>query len=411
MIRFERFELENGLKVLLHKDITTEIVAVNILYDVGSRDEDEHKTGLAHLFEHLMFEGSKNIPKYDEPLQKVGGSNNAFTSNDLTNYYLTLPKANLETAFWLESDRMLELNFCQEKLDIQRKVVIEEFKQSYLNKAYGDSWAVLRKMVYKVHPYKWSTIGKNIAHIENATLEDVKDFYFRFYRPNNAILVVVGNITMEELFPLVKKWFGDIPSGIMNKRNLPIEPVQREARYKTIIKDVPSNKIFKAYHACDRRDEGYYSLDMLSDVLSNGKSSRLYRQLVRKQKIFSQIDAYITGSIDSNLLVVEATLNEGIDIKKADMAIVTELEKIRKEAPSLRELNKVKNKIEMNLELGMLNILNKAYMLAYNELIDGNTMSQNELILYQKVTAQDIQKTSEKVLNPKNCSTLYYLKK
>lgn len=411
MIYFERFTLGNGLKVLLHREPVSELAVVNLLYDVGARDEDETKTGFAHLFEHLMFEGSQNIPKFDEPLQMVGGTNNAFTTNDLTNYYITLPLINIETAFWLESDRMAGLNFSEEKLKIQRKVVIEEFKQTYLNQPYGNAFSHLRKIAYKVHPYKWSTIGKNISHIENAKLDDVKDFFNKFYHPNNAILVVVANMGMEELFPIVTKWFGSIPAKVKPIRKLPQEPVQRQARNKTIYGHVPSNRIIKAYHACDRRHKDYYALDLLSDILSNGKSARLYTELVKKHKLFSQIDAYIMGSIDNNLFVIDAILHDGIATNKAEKAIARELEKIMTIPPSEKELSKVKNKVEMNLELGLLNMLNKAYVLAYNELIDGNTQTLNEKLLYNAVGSKDIQNVASSVLRPTNCSTLYYLKK
>ncbi|MCB0409604.1 MAG: insulinase family protein, partial [Flavobacteriales bacterium] len=291
MITFEKFELENGLKVIVHQDKSTPIVAFNLLYDVGARDEDENKTGFAHLFEHLMFGGSINVPNFDEPLQKVGGDNNAFTSNDITNYYITLPKENLETAFWLESDRMLSLAFTDKSLEVQRQVVIEEFKQNYLNQPYGDVWLLLRPLAYSKHPYKWATIGKEIAHIENATMEDVKDFFFHHYLPNNAILCIAGNIRTEEIKTLTQKWFGEILKGNVKERNLTVEPKQTKERRLQVERDVPSNAIYKAYKMCKRSDNDYFATDLLSDILSMGNSSRLYTSLIKEQKLFSDINA------------------------------------------------------------------------------------------------------------------------
>ncbi|MBE9491597.1 MAG: insulinase family protein, partial [Bacteroidetes bacterium] len=259
MIDFDKFELNNGLKVIVHQDTSTPIVAMNILYDVGARDEDPDKTGFAHLFEHLMFGGSENIPKYDVPLENAGGENNAFTNNDITNYYLTIPKQNMELAFWLESDRMLQLAFSEKSLEVQRNVVIEEFKQSYLNQPYGDIWLLLRPLAYKLHPYQWTTIGKDISHIENATRKDVKAFYRKFYNPNNAILTVAGDIEMKEIEKLAQKWFGSIESFPKHERNLPLEPKQLEQRHLRVKRNVPFDSIYKAYHMCKRTDEDYYT--------------------------------------------------------------------------------------------------------------------------------------------------------
>lgn len=411
MLTFERFELDNGLKVLIHKDITTAMVAVNIVYNVGARDEDENKTGFAHLFEHLMFGGSANIPKYDEPLQRVGGENNAFTSNDITNYYLSLPSANIETAFWLESDRMLQLDFSEKSLSVQKNVVCEEFRQSYLNQPYGDAWALLRALTYKKHPYKWPTIGKNVKHIEDATLQDVKDFFYKHYRPNNAIMTVAGNVDSKEVMKSVKKWFGNIPGGDVKVRNLPKEPHQNKARQKTVYRKVPYNKIYKAYHTCARTDAEFYTVDLISDILSGGKSARLYRELVLKKKLFSSIDAYITGSFDNDIFVITGTLTEGVDMKKAEEAINIEIEKIKNKLVVSRELNKVKNKVEVNYELGLIGVLNKAMYLSVNELIDGNKSLNKELDFYNAVTAAQIKEQAHIIFNKNNCSTLYYMAK
>ncbi len=411
MLAFERFELNNGLKVLLHKDPDTEIAAVNILYDVGARDEHPKKTGFAHLFEHLMFGGSQNIPKYDEPLEKVGGENNAFTSNDITNYYLSLPRHNIETAFWLESDRMAALDFSERKLAIQKSVVIEEFKESYLNQPYGDTWAILRKMAYKVHPYQWQTIGKSIKHIKNAQLQDVKDFFYKFYRPDNAILSVAGNLEPHTMMPMIEKWFGDIPAGKKHIRDLPQETAQRKHRRKTVLRDIPFNKIFKAYHSCKRTDKAYYAIDLMSDILSNGKSSRLYNNLVKKKKLFASIDAYITGSLDNNLFVFEGTINNGIDVKDAEKAIEIEIADLCHKKVKEKELLKVKNKVEATLALSLLNVTHKAMLLAINELIDGNTKTLKDIEYYKMVTPDDILNQAQTIFNTNNCSTLHYLKK
>jgi zinc protease len=328
MIKFEKFELENGLKVIVHQDDTTPIVAFNLLYDVGARDENENKTGFAHLFEHLMFGGSVNIPNFDEPLQFVGGDNNAFTSNDITNYYITIPKNNLETAFWLDSDRMLSLAFTDKSLEVQRQVVVEEFKQTCLNQPYGDVWSLLRPMVYKKHPYKWATIGKEIAHIETATMADVKDFFFKHYLPCNAILCVAGNITTEEIKTLAEKWFGNIPSSKKPIRNLPKEPKQTEERRLQVERDVPANAIYKAYRMCKKTDDDFYATDLLSDILSNGNSARLHQALVKNNNLFSEISAYVMGSFDEGMFIISGNLQENVSFEEAENEIENELDLI-----------------------------------------------------------------------------------
>ncbi|MCL4856679.1 MAG: insulinase family protein, partial [Flavobacteriales bacterium] len=330
MIKFEKFELKNGLKVIVHQDETTPIVAFNLLYNVGARDEDENKTGFAHLFEHLMFGGSVNIPNFDEPLQFVGGDNNAFTSNDITNYYITVPKNNLETAFWLESDRMLSLAFTEKSLEVQRQVVIEEFKQTCLNQPYGDVWSLLRPMVYKKHPYQWATIGKEIAHIENATMNDVKAFFFKHYLPCNAILSIAGNVTTKEIKALSEKWFGNIPSGEKPLRNIPLEPIQTEERRLRVERDVPANAIFKAFRMCKKTDDEFYATDLLSDILSNGSSARLYQALVKNNPLFSEISAYVMGSFDEGMFIISGNLQENTSFDEAEKAIEKELENIKK---------------------------------------------------------------------------------
>ncbi|MBI9052204.1 MAG: insulinase family protein [Bacteroidales bacterium] len=410
-MKFDKFTLNNGLKVIVHKDTSTTIVAVNILYNVGARDEDPNKTGFAHLFEHLMFEGSKNIPSYDTPLQIAGGENNAFTTNDITNYYITLPKENIDTAFWLESDRMLGLDLSEEKLNIQKKVVVEEFNQRYLNQPYGDAFLLLRPLAYKSHPYKWATIGKNIEHIKEANLEDVKDFFMKHYAPNNAILSVSGNIETEDIKALAEKWFGTIESKQTLIRNLTKEPVQDKARKLTVERDVPIDAIYKAFHMSAKNKKDYYTSDLISDLLSNGKSSRLYQNLVKDKKLFSEINAYITGDIDEGLFIVSGKLIENIQMQDAEEAINIELNKIITEKIETRELEKVKNKFESVYQFGQISTLNKATDLAYYELLgDANKINQ-EIEKYRSVSLEDIKTLAKNMFSPHNSSTLYYLSK
>jgi len=410
MLKFDKFTLPNGLKVIVHKDATTPLVAFNLLYDVGARDENPEKTGFAHLFEHLMFEGSKNIPDYDTPLQKAGGENNAFTNNNFTNYYITIPKDNLETAFWLESDRMLELALTQEKLEVQKKVVIEEFKQRYLNQPYGDWNLLLRPMAYKVHPCMWPTIGKEISHIENAQLSDVKEFFFKHYAPNNAILTVAGNVSTEEIKQLTEKWFGDIPKRETAERNLPAEPEQTEYRFAKVERNVPVDAIFMAFHMCDRLSNDYYATDLISDILSNGKSARLNQRLVKEKKLFSKINAYITGDIDPGLFIVTGNINSGISFEQAQNAIRIELNEIMNTLVDAEELIKVQNKVEANLVYSEINVLNKAMNLAYFELLGDANLINKEADGYQKVTPEQINTVAKKLFKHENCSELHYTK-
>jgi predicted Zn-dependent peptidase len=411
MIRFEKFKLKNNLTVIVHQDKSSPMACVNILYDVGARDEDENKTGFAHLFEHLMFGGSINIPNYDEPLQLVGGENNAFTTNDITNYYCTVPAENLETAFWLESDRMLSLAFTDKSLEVQRSVVIEEFKQRYLNQPYGDVWLLLRPLCYTTHPYKWATIGKEISHIENATMDDVKSFFKKHYHPANAIMVVSGNVELDHVKQLSEKWFGPIPEVKKPARNIPAEPKQTEARKLTVERDVPVSSIYKAYHMCARCDKDYHAFDLMSDVLSRGNSSRLYHALVKENPLFSEINAYVMGDFDKGLFVVSGKLSEGVEMDTAEKAILKELEKIKTEVVSETELQKCKNKVESSITFSETDILNKATNLAISELMGDAELINKEIGKYLNVTASDIKNIANSTLQESNCSTLYYLKK
>jgi predicted Zn-dependent peptidase len=411
MIHFEKFTLDNGLKVLVHRDRTTPIVVMNILYHVGAKDENPDLTGFAHLFEHLMFGGSKHIPKYDEPLQKVGGENNAFTNNDITNYYLSIPKENLETAFWLESDRMLDLAFSEKSLEVQRNVVIEEYKQRYLNQPYGDLWLMLRPLVYKVHPYRWATIGKDIAHIENARMEDVKAFYAKYYNPDNAIMVIAGDVDTKEIKRLSEKWFGPIPSGKAVAREIPAEPEQTEARFLQVEREVPLNAIFKVYHMCGRTDPDYHATDLISDIMANGKSSRLYQRLVKENPLFTSVQSFITGDIHPGMLLFAGYLSEGVSAEEADAALEAEIRKLTEKAPDKDELEKVKNKVESALVFSEINTLDRAMNLAFFELLGDAAEINRELDKYRKVKPEDIQRVARNVLQKKNSSTLYYLKK
>ncbi|MCC6690832.1 MAG: insulinase family protein [Bacteroidia bacterium] len=411
MIKFEKFTLDNGLRVIVHTDKATPMVCMNILYDVGARDEDPNQTGFAHLFEHLMFGGSVNIPSYDTPLQRVGGENNAFTTNDITNYYLTVPSNNLETAFWLESDRMLSLAFSEKSLEVQRSVVIEEFRQRYLNQPYGDVWLLLKPLAYKVHPYRWATIGKEIGHIENAKMESVKDFFYKHYKPNNAVMVLTGDVTAEQVKPLAEKWFGPIPSGVIKKRNLPVEPKQNEQRRLTVERDVPANALYKVYHMCSRYDKEYHTVDLISDILSRGNSSRFHNELIKKQKLFSDVNAYVSGDLDKGLFVVSGRLLDGVKSDDAEKAIDNELEKIISQAVNESELVKVKNKMESSLVFAEMDIMNKAVNLAISEMMGDAELINHEVEKYNAVTPSMITEQASQLFTQQNSSVLNYLAK
>ena len=408
MIQVNRYTLANGLRIVHNEDDSTQMVALNLLYDVGARDEDPSHTGFAHLFEHLMFGGSLHIPDYDTPVQNAGGENNAWTNNDITNYYITLPHQNVETGFWLESDRMLSLDFNPKSLEVQRQVVIEEFKQRNLNQPYGDASHLLRELAYESHPYRWPTIGKEIAHIAQATLEEVKDFFFRFYAPNNAILAVTGHISFEETIRLAEKWFGPIPARNNSPRQLPAEKPQTAVRRKTVERKVPVDAIYMAFHMSNRMHPDYYVYDMITDILSNGRSSRFIQSLVQEQKLFTSIDAYISGSLDEGLLHVTGKPVEGVSLEQAEEAIWKELEKMKTVPVSEQELEKVKNRYESEQIFNNINYLNVATNLAFFELTGKAEDINEEVGKYRAVTAEQIQATSARCFVPENCSILYY---
>ena len=408
MIEFERFKLDNGLRVIVHKDNSTPIVAFNLLYDIGARDEEPDRTGLAHLFEHLMFGGSLNISNYDEVVEKSGGQNNAFTSNDITNYYITLPKENIEQAFRLESDRMLSLAFSPKSLEVQRQVVVEEFKQNYLNQPYGDIHFLLRSLAFKKHPYRWPTIGKELSHIEQVNMEDVKEFFYANYAPNNAILVIAGDVDTEEMKFLSEKWFSSIKPRKIKLRTLPKEPRQMEARTLWVEREVPVDIIYKAFHMCARTHKDFFASDLLSDILSRGNSSRLYNQLVKDQKLFSDIDAFCGGDSDPGLFYFAGKVAPDISIEEADKGIQSQIDALRNELVSDRELRKVKNKVISSHLFSEVNILNKAMNLATSELLGDANLCNQQIALYESVSAEDIKEVAREIFREKNSNTLYY---
>ena len=411
MLKINRHILANGMRLVHSQDDSTQMVALDILYNVGARDEHPEHTGFAHLFEHLMFGGSVNIPDYDAPLQLAGGENNAWTNNDITNYYLTVPRQNVEIGFWLESDRMLSLDFNERSLEVQRGVVMEEFKQRCLNQPYGDVGHLLRPLAYKEHPYQWPTIGKELSHIANATLDEVKDFFFRFYAPNNAVLAVTGNISFEEAVALTEKWFGTIPRRDVPVRRLPQEPVQTEERRLTVERNVPLDALFMAFHMCERAHPDYYAFDILSDILSNGRSSRLNQHLVQEKQLFSSIDASISGSIDAGLFHISGKPSAGVSLEEAEAAVREELKILQNEAIAAQELEKVKNKFESTQIFGNINYLNVATNLAWFELLGRAEGMEREVERYRSVTAEQLQAVAQSAFRRENGVILYYKSK
>ena len=412
MVTYEKFTLANGLRVIVHQDSSTPLAVVNLLYDVGSRDEDESKTGFAHLFEHLMFEGSINIPDYDEHVHLAGGDCNAFTSGDMTNYYITLPAHNLETAFWLESDRMLSLAFEQESLDVQKGVVCEEFKEHYINMPYGDWMHKMRALSYTQHPYKWLTIGKELSHIEQATLDDVQQFFFKHYRPNHAILCVAGNVQTAEVRRLAEKWFGPIPrSEPPYQRNLPQEPPQNGLRSLRVEANVPVDALYMAFHICPRLHPDFHPTIFVSEILSSGSSGRLYQRLVKDKRLFSSIYAYIWEDFDAGLLYIEGKLSPDVSMSQAEAAIWTELSDLAQNQVSANEVQKILNKTEATIAFNEVGLSEKAFSLAYYELLGDIDEINNEIEKYAAVTALDIQRVAQQTFKLDNCSTIYYCAK
>ena len=409
MINFERFTLDNGLRVIVHEDKSTPMAVHDVMYDVGARDEEPDRTGFAHLFEHLMFGGSIHIPSYDEPLQMAGGENNAYTTNDLTNYYLQLPAENLETAFWLESDRMISLAFDENSLEVQKKVVVEEFKEHYINKPYGNVQHKMRELAYKVHPYKWMTIGKELSHVENAKLQDVKDFFFKHYTPANAILTVAGNVTVGQVKKLAEKWFGDIPAGEKYIRNIPAEPRQDAPRFLEITAPVPLDALYKCWHMSSRLDKRYYAADLITEIMGNGGSSRLFQGLVKEQQIFSNIQCSHFESIDAGLLYIEGKLVKNVTMEQAERAIDAELTKLKTQLITETELQKVKNKTESLIAFEDISLISRADSLASFELLGDADFMNKELLNYQAVNTEDILQEARNIFVDTNCSTIHYM--
>lgn len=408
MISFTTHTLANGLRLIVHTDTATPIAAVNIVYDVGARNENPEKTGFAHLFEHLMFGGSKNIPSYDEPLQMAGGENNAYTNNDHTNYYCTLPIENLETALWLESDRMNELAFSEKSLEVQRNVVMEEFKQRYLNQPYGDVWLLFRPLSYRVHPYRWATIGRELSHIADATMQDVKDFFYRWYRPNNAVMCIAGNISPEKAIQLTEKWFGDIPSGAEQPFTIPAEPIQTERRFLEVERPVPDSMLMMGFPICGKTDDNIFAWDLISDVLGRGNSSRLYKALVKEQQVFTSVSCFVTGDHHPGQLIVSGKVSKGVSLQQAEQKVWEVLNTLAAHPLSDTELQKVKSKAETELVFAQTNVLSKATALCLSELYgtanDVNLLSQK----LNAVSANQMQTLLQQHLLPERASVLYY---
>ena len=409
MINYHKHILDNGLTLLIEQDKSTSMSAINVLYKVGSKDENPTKTGFAHLFEHLMFGGSDHAPNFDEPLQRAGGDNNAFTNSDYTNFYDTVPVQNIETALWLEADRMAFLTLNQQSLDVQKKVVTEEFKEVCLNKPYGDAWHHMSDLCYKEHPYKWPTIGLDISHISQANLDDVAQFYSKYYHPSNAILSISSPLDHKRIIDLAQHWFGDIKSQIINKSNTHIEPLQTQIRHKTIIGQIPTPLIIMAFHMPGRTSQDYYACDLISDILANGKSARFYQNLIKDKQIFSDIDCYISGSFDTGLIIIEGRPMPQVAIDTAVDHVWEEINELKQSSIIERELQKLKNKVISSLCLSDLTVLNKSMSMAYFEYLDQIELMNKQEELYEAVSAYDIHKAANQYLNEDNLNMLYYL--
>lgn len=408
MITYKKKVLKSGITALVNYDAATTLAAVNIIYKVGAKNENPEKTGFAHLFEHLMFGGSLNVPEFDTPIQMAAGENNAFTNNDYTDYYVVIPSVNIETALWVESDRMKSLNINSDTLELQKKVVVEEYNQRYLNKPYGDVWLLLRPLVYKEHPYRWATIGITPEHIKSATLQDVQEFYDRFYKPSNAIIAISSNIEQERAFELLEKWFGDIEGGETSENIIPEEPQQLVLNRLEVERDVPSSLIYIAYRMDKRVSYEFHVCDLISDILSNGSSSRMFQNLVKERALFASVNAYITGDVDKGLFIVTGHVCDGVDLKVAEEALLSELESVKQQRVSDYELQKVKNKFEVNTTFGEINVMNKAMNLCFYEMLGDIDLVNREIDVYKEITAEDIMSYATKLFVPENSSTLIY---
>ncbi len=408
MVSFSRLTLGNGLRVIAHHDGSTPLTAMNLLFNVGSRHEDPGMTGMAHLFEHLMFTGTEAVPEFDLPLQLAGGENNAFTSNDITDYYITIPADNIETAFWIESDRMNGLELTQKSLDIQRHVVIEEFRQRYLNQPYGDAMLILRPLAYRIHPYRWPTIGMDISHIENVSLEKAREFFNSYYSPSNAVLTISGNTPPDVAFELAVKWFGPISQRTIINHPIPAEPEQTEERYAETVRNVPSNALYKAWHICGRKSDDFHALDLLTDILAGGESGRLYTKLVREKNIFSEINAWLTSDIDPGLAILSGKLMQGVSFDDAERAVDEVINELKDKKIPLSELNKVRNKYESSTLLSNTSVLNKAMNLSVYDILGDPGMINGEVSRYREVSAVRARDTAIRYFKATNCTTLFY---
>ena len=408
MIPYTKKILPNGLTVVVNRDRASKLAAVNILYKVGARNEDPRRTGFAHLFEHLMFRGTREIPNFDLPVQMASGDNNAFTNNDYTDFYITLPKDNLETALWLESDRMEGLDITPAKLEAEKKVVIEQFRQRYLNQPYGDQTMLLRALAYKVHPYRWAAIGLTTDHIAEATLEDVEAFYRTHYRPSNAVLSISADIEEERMLELAEKWFAPLADRPADAAPIPQEPAQTEARREEVERDVPAPTVTVAYHMGGRTDAGFYTADLVSDLLAGGDSGRLYTHLVKERRLLSSVNAYVTGDVDPGLFVFTGQLLPGVTPEEAEAAFREEIETLQTASAAAREIEKVKNKFEANTLFGELNVMNKAMNLGFYEMLGDLALINREVGLYRAVGDDDIRSFSSRTFRPENSSTLIY---
>lgn len=408
MIRYTRTVLDNGLRLLVHEDPSTELVAVNIVYDVGSKDESPDRTGFAHLFEHLMFGGSEHAASFDDPIQYAGGECNAFTNSDLTNFFCLLPADNLELALFLEADRMQHLVLNKRTLTVQRNVVTEEFKETCLQEPYGDMWHQFAPLAYQQHTYRWPTIGMSLQHIEEAQIEDVASFYKRFYGPNNAVCVIAGNVKAEEAIDLASGIFGKVPARHRPVRSLPHEEAQHSQRRLTCHGDVPVDALYMGFHMPARSESDYYRADLLSDVLAGGKSTRLFENLVKEKELCAEIDAYITGTIDPGLFMIEAKPADSISVETVEEEIWKLISDLHDTGIAEEELQTHQNKVESSIFFANCSVLNKAINLAYFELIDQPELINLEHQAYQSVSADDMLRVSRRILRPENCSVLQY---
>ena len=409
-LQFKRHILANGLRLIVHEDHSTPLASCNVVYNVGSRDENPEMTGMAHLFEHFMFTGSKHIPDYDAQLQSVGAFNNAYTTQDITHYYITLPAVNIEHALWLESDRMLELAFQQEKLDIQKHVVIEEFKENFLNRPYGDMWMLYNQFFFQKHTYQWLPIGKEISHIEKVSMDDMKAFFYRFYRPNNAVLTIAGDVKFEEIVPLVEKWFGPIPAGTDSvwDRKYPQENLQTEKRLFEVQRNVPADMLFKGWPTCGRLTPDFYAYDMLSDLFGSGQSSYLYKKFVMEDALFTDISAYITGTLDPGIFIIGGRPAEGVSIEEANKRLSDYLYQLPQNCINAHDLQKVKNRVESIILQNDIKIEDRSSSLAVAECFSCAEDFNDETNRYFAVSEEQINTLCNNMFRQEQETTMYY---